>query len=190
MSKTIVCRDLNEFARRIVADMKKREKRVQRALLKVARGTKSYAEANTMPIAFGPLKQSGQVRATAEGATVTWDAPHAAAVEVGSRPHVPPIEPLIRWVKLRGMQGLDKKGRTRPSSKPGTTTAGHSLRVARQIHAGTTDAVATDTPERIARAIQHAIMVGGTKPHWFARKALTSFTMGELDTVIAAALQD
>jgi hypothetical protein len=53
------------------------------------------------------LKESGQVRPekTALGADFAWtmviyDAPYAAYVHEGTRPHFPPVDALVRWVQL------------------------------------------------------------------------------------------
>lgn len=51
-----------------------------------------------VPFAFGELHGSVHV----EGRSVVADAPHAAAVEVGSMPHMPPVEPLVAWASMRG----------------------------------------------------------------------------------------
>jgi hypothetical protein len=96
---------------------------------------------------------------------------------------------LIRWVKLRGFQGLTaepQRGRLR-----GTTTREHAEGVAGQLAAfeqedGSVDA---NAPEQIARAIQLAIAAHGTKPHWYARNALPAIH-GILDAQIRAALPD
>jgi hypothetical protein len=50
------------------------------------------------PEALGDLKRSVEV----EENEVVVTAPHAVAVEVGSRPHMPPIAPLIRWAEVTG----------------------------------------------------------------------------------------
>ncbi len=144
-----------------------------------------------MPIAFGELRASIHVVATdPDRVRSIADAPHAAAVELGSRPHWVPLDALIKWVKLRGMQGLGKTGNVRPSKGPGSTTHEHSFRVASQIKAAEKDgANAVDEPRRIARAIQAAIAKRGTKPHWFYRQA-RPVAMRSLDRAIKAALKE
>lgn len=78
---------------------------VRRAVL---RGVRATAEDGlpvvrvAAPVAFEELRDSGHVVPRADGALILFDAPHAAAVEVGSRPHRPPVDPLIRWAELRG----------------------------------------------------------------------------------------
>lgn len=36
-----------------------------------------------------------------EGVEVVFDAPHSAAIEFGSEPHHPPVEPLIGWAQRK-----------------------------------------------------------------------------------------
>lgn len=45
----------------------------------------------------GTLRASVKMRKTKEGGTVSVDAPHAAPIEVGTRPFTPPAGPLVRW---------------------------------------------------------------------------------------------
>ncbi len=122
--------------------------------------------ANRIPKAFGSLKGSVHV----VGRKILVDAPHAAPVETGSRPHWPPFAPILAWVKLRGMQGLGKS-RSR-----------HAKTIARQIREmGSGRSTPVDVPAQIARAICAAIAKHGTKPHWYARSSLPEIR-GILDT--------
>lgn len=57
-----------------------------------------------VPFAFGELHNSVHP----EGRQLVADAPHAAAVEVGSLPHMPPVEPIEKWCELKGFD--DPKG--------------------------------------------------------------------------------
>lgn len=103
-------RSIGEAARAIERDMAARERRLQIAIRKTARQTRNAA-VRSVPRAFGELADSIEAEDIAPGhSDVVADAPHAAAVEVGSRPHMPPLAPLIAWVELRGMQGLTAKG--------------------------------------------------------------------------------
>lgn len=151
---------------------------VRMAAYGTARQTAQHVRRN-MPVAHGELRKSVQAERgrgkDRTAARVFADAPHAAPVETGSRPHWPPLAPLVRWVKLRGMQGLTGRGRLRRKfgNLPGTTTARHAQAVAGQIKAAESGgAVARSTPVAIARAIQRAISRKGTKPHWYMRRAL------------------
>lgn len=181
-------RELHPLMRKHFRD---RERRVKAAVRKTAQQGAAHVRRN-VPVAFGELRSS--VHAETEGrlsghSRIIADAPHACAVEAGARPHWAPLEPLIRWVKLRGFQGLTaepQRGRL-----PGTTTRSHAEGVAGQLAAfeqedGSVDA---NAPEQIARAIQFAIAKRGTKPHWYARNALPAIEK-ILDAQIRAALPD
>ena len=62
-----------------------------------------------VPFAFGELHGSIHVEFTPGGGRVlVADAPHAAAVEVGSMPHMPPIRPLVAWCELRGFDDPER----------------------------------------------------------------------------------
>jgi len=173
---------------RLKADMAARQKRVRAAVGATARAGAAHLRRN-VPVAFGELRSSVHTETDSGHSRIIADAPHACAVEVGARPHWAPLEPLIRWVKLRGFQGLTAE----PQRKrlPGTTTQEHAEGVAGQLAAferedGSVDA---NAPEQIARAIQLAIAKRGTKPHWYARDSLPAIA-GILDTQIRAALPD
>jgi len=188
---TVVCKGLAEFRRVFKRDMLKKAKELQKAVHATAKDGLEYIDNNTLPIAFGELRKSGHVETTAASAKIVFDAPHAAAVENGSRPHCPPLAPLLRWVKHRGMQGLAAykdpgarygnfrrmglhgKGIARVKRLPGTTTAHHALNIAAQINAMESKGeVPVDAAMQIARAIQMAIKARGTKPHFYARRAI------------------
>ena len=54
--------------------------------------------AQAAPKDMGILKQSVHVERLADGgAEVVVDAPHAGAIENGTRPHTPPLAPLLAW---------------------------------------------------------------------------------------------
>ncbi|TXI17632.1 MAG: HK97 gp10 family phage protein, partial [Roseateles sp.] len=66
------------------------------------------------PTAFGTLRRSfiGQVDVlqtlSAVFGTVSSPLPYAVPVELGTRPHYPPLEPLISWVEVKlGLTGED-----------------------------------------------------------------------------------
>lgn len=107
--------------------------------------------ASAAPVDAGILKSSIHVEAASDGARIVIDAPHAGIVELGSRPHMPPLQPLIDWVKRHG-KGLGL-GRTRVRDARGRFTA---------------------SPEVVAfaRGLQQKIAREGTKPTYFVRKSL------------------
>lgn len=173
MSDRVVrCTSIKDLERKLNRDMKSLQKRFNKAIAKTANGAVKIIRENT-PKAFGELRES--IHATSDATIVS--APHAAAVEVGSRPHVVPIDDLIRWVKLRGMQGLTSRGYLKSkfasSARIGTTTEGHARSIARQIKSMRVKrATPVDAPEIIARKIQAAIAHGGTHPHWYVKSVL------------------
>jgi hypothetical protein len=144
-----------------------RVRRIKHAVHKAAQRTAKHVKQNTVPVAFRDLADS----IVAEGSSVIADAPHSEAVEVGSRPHVVPLDKLIAWVKLRGMQGLRQISRLKKLK--GSSTLSQALSVAAMFRrAERNGAVSIDTPEQIARAIQAAIARKGTKPHRYMMKAI------------------
>lgn len=167
---------LKDFAQQITKDMKARDRRMASAVRRAARQTARYVALNTVPKAFGELADSIHVEVIGVGrADVVADAPHAEAVENGSRPHWMPIEPLLKWVKLRGMQGLTKSGRViaaravaKDWRKEGDRAIALALRNKAQ-RVGRRQAAVTpvDAAMEVARAIQAAIAKRGTKPHKF-----------------------
>lgn len=166
MANTVYVRGFEGLAAAIARDMpiirQKTVRGVHQAIVATA-----HAIAKNVPIAFGDLRASVHGVWTPNGGGANVEAPHAAAVEFGSRPHWVPLEPLIRWVKLRGMQGLSSR------RKPGTTTARHSKAVAASLGAmAKGGALSIDAPEQIAKAIQIAIAKKGTRPHWFVRNTM------------------
>ncbi len=101
---------LSAAAKQIAKDARKRDERVRRAVVKAAKITAETVRRDIAPKAFGELAESIHFGEALNGAYVIADAPHAEAVEVGSRPHTPPLAPIIAWVRLRGIQGLLKNG--------------------------------------------------------------------------------
>ena len=179
---TYTVNGLGAFARLFAQHQAEREKRIRGAMKKTASAGVAIVK-SAVPVAFGELRES--VHAT--GTKIVVDAPHAAPVEVGSRPHWMPLAPLIKWVKLRGAQGL--LSRRERGRLPGTTTRAHAESVAGALrgmeHDGSLDA---DVPVQIARAIQRDIAAHGTKPHWFARSSLPAIRAA-LDAFIRESLR-
>lgn len=204
----VTCKGMADFNRQFKRDMLKRAKQLQKAVRGAAEDGATYIRTTTIPVAFGPLRDSVHVVGRGVDAAIVIDAPHAAAVENGSRPHWAPLVALIKWVKLRGMQGMagradqgkmflgrangrmvtTTKGLARLDRMKGSTTKYHALSVSGQIDAASDKGVTPiDVAEQIARAIQIAIHAHGTKPHWYARRAIP-FIRSRLDARIKAAL--
>lgn len=190
-----------------------KEGNVRTALRKTARQGRNYMARETIPKAFGELRDDAHVVDTTDGANIVCDAPYAAAVEVGSRPHTPPLGPLIAWVTLRGIQGLTKSGGLRKFKAPAPTAqasntraAARSVAMALQARVGRQGAAswrsnaqgrmsaaggpaedADPATVAVARAIQQGIAKHGTKPSWYARRALPEVRR-ELDRFVREAM--
>lgn len=53
-------------------------------------------------VATSELKASVSTELTARGAITGADAPHAPFVNFGTRPHMPPLQPIVDWVMIKG----------------------------------------------------------------------------------------
>ena len=184
---TYEVKSLAELARLIARHGKQRTARVLAATKRAARKA-AIANGSVLkrriPVAHGELRESVRV----EGDQIIVDAPHAAAVNYGSRPHTPPLEPLVAWVKLRGMQGLlteRQQGRL-----PGTTTKDAAIGVATMLRAhevrGPFGYSPTDAAVEVARMIQRAIAKKGTKAHHFVEAAMPDMRRILLEELKAA----
>lgn len=201
--------DIASAFRAIRRDVEGADRRLRLAVRKTARQTSNYVARETVPRAFGELADSVHAEDVGAGASnVVADAPHAAAVENGSRPHVVPLDALIAWVELRGLQGLTKSGLVRRGRFPaGSTTREHAQSVASQLRGklgrrgaaawraraalGPLAARETGTDPAtvaIARAIQRAIAKRGTRPHRYMLAAVPE-AMRNLDEFVREALQ-
>jgi hypothetical protein len=179
--KTYRVGSLRELAALLPRHQNDREKRILGAIEATAKVGASIVK-RRVPVALGELRESVHV----QGSLIVIDAPHAAPVETGSRPHTPPLAPLVAWIKLRSAQGLLS---TRQVGRlPGTTTTDHARSVAAALRGMERNgALDVDAPVRIARAIQQAIAKRGTKPHWYARSSLPAIR-ALLNTLIKDAL--
>lgn len=175
-----------DFEKRIRADMKARQVRVVAGVQDAALRGVAEVRANE-PVAFGDLRASTHAEQTRKGARIVADAPHAASIENGARPHWVPLDALIRWVKLRGMQS------TIHGPHAGTTSFEHADRVGRQLQNSRRDfawlATPVDAAVEIAKAIQLAIAKRGMRPHWFALKSLPGIRAA-VRTSVNASLPD
>lgn len=112
----------------------------------------------------GDLRNSRQVTMHDDGADVAVTAPHAAAIEYGTRPHRPPFKPILDWVVRKGigvLQGpVPRGGQTRGGGGRFASTGRRQFLEARKNSAYAT-----------ARAIQAKIARVGTEPRHFFAKA-------------------
>lgn len=124
------------------------------------------------PVAFGILRNSilVETRVTANEilGVVATAVPYAAPVEEGSRPHFPPLNPLILWVKRKGLidrrrvvsgpTGVRDIGSIRDQARGGSRRRMNKFVVENLI-------------EGIARRIQWKIAKKGSKGHFMFTKA-------------------
>ena len=169
---------------------KARLKRARKAVERTARLGKTHIIQHTLPIAFRTLEKSVHVEISQDRIAIVADAPHAEAVENGSRPHVVPLKALIEWVTLRGMQGLHNETHAGKFRKTrGTTTTQHAEEVLSQLRT-----IAAVDPEavaviEVAKAIQNKIAKRGTKPQKFMFSAMPEIEE-LLDREIRMSLED
>lgn len=180
MSKRVTLEQLPKELEKLRKQLKEK---TERAMRRTASDAVAIIRPRT-PKAFGELSNSIHAGAISAGNTVAQtvvSAPHASAVEIGSRPHKPDFEALLKWVKLRGLQGLTKSGkvRNRFSKSEGPTTPRQARGVAQELKGlevrGTRKNgrhSPIDAPEVVARRISNAIEKGGTKPHWYVRDSI------------------
>lgn len=65
--------------------------------------TKPYA-----PIDTRQMVQSVRYKPTGTGVMLYMDAPHAVFMEEGTRPHWPPLQPILEWVERKGLADGDE----------------------------------------------------------------------------------
>lgn len=151
-----------DLKKRMAEDMAKLKVRVIEAVQQAAELGCLPVYSNA-PVAFGPLRDSVHAVNTETGANIVVDAPHAASVELGSRPHWAPLGPLVAWVQLRGAEGVDA----------GDTATGVPQAVRDEMAAlGDGLSVPTHAAYVVAKRIQVAISKNGTKPTWFVKDSV------------------
>ncbi len=134
---------------RYLTDMQRKAlpKGIARALKKSAKAVEAEVKPLT-PVNLGRLKRNIRSTATKTEAKVGTNVHYAPYVEFGTRPHWPPLEPILRWVTqkargkgFRGAFGIQRRGQKRQA----------------QLYAA-------------ARGVQAAIAARGTKgAHMFER---------------------
>jgi len=102
MSTAVRVKGMAGLKRALRKDLQGLRTRVLKAIHETAADGVDIA-IETAPVAFGQLVSSIHDIPRPDGATIRADAPHAAAVEWGSRPHRPPIWPLKKWCELKGI---------------------------------------------------------------------------------------
>lgn len=117
----------------------------------------------------GALESSVHVPKTETGAEIRVDAPHAGVIEGGARPHMPPLQPLLDWVRAH----LDAFGLAAP--KASRTTIGPVRTAAQQTRRDWgvfRQNLFEEAITQIANAIRWKIYKHGSPPHWYMRNSL------------------
>lgn len=134
-------------------------------------------------ISKGKVVDTGELRNSCE-----WDfhtmqlgvtAPHGAFMEVGTRPHMPPVEPLVEWAKRKfspsrkKRQKPKKEGRKKGLGERLTKWAKRKLAAPRQKGAGSPRPKKLELTDKQARAIAWRVAMSikknGTKPRFYMR---------------------
>lgn len=87
----------------LTADIERRSEALHDALYEAALLGAEVVAGNA-PVDLGILRASVHAKRTAKGAEIVVDAPHAAVVELGARPHWTPIQPLLDYAKRKGAE--------------------------------------------------------------------------------------
>lgn len=181
---TVNAKDLPDFFR---SKELARMKRVHDALFEAAEAGAAVI-ARAAPKDLGELCRSIRaVRVSEAESQLRIEAPHAGMVELGSRPHTPPLKPLVAWVKRheRTLSAGRRSGDSKPPRRRSfrARIRAHYRRVLRFFGGARPTsgrspvrrprAQLTDPQiEQIARAIQMKIAKEGTKPTHFVRQNL------------------
>ena len=129
------------------------------------------------PTAWGNLAASITHQVQVSGGVVTGEvgtnaggkkAPYALWVEEDTRPHMPPLEPLIAWVRKKGLSGA------------------YSLKTRRRLGSKTTQA---EQDKSMAYMIALKIKHHGTKGRHMFREGLTA-TRPEIQRIFNEAIDD
>lgn len=98
--------DSADFGAVLKADSKRAAKAIARGLYKGALiGEAIVAEAT--PVDRGNARAAWQVYRTPDGAVLDNDAPHILFLEEGTRPHRPPLLPIVQWLSRKEGRGTN-----------------------------------------------------------------------------------
>lgn len=126
------------------------------------------------PVDQGILKNAWKIVASEGGMpALVNDAPHAGIVERGARPHMPPLEPILEWVKrhLRAF-GLRPPRFSAPKQGPLRSEKAYARRAASVQHHVEGVADFEDDVLALAEAIRWKIFKFGLPPSYFVRDSL------------------
>lgn len=145
MSRTV---ELNQLGATLRHDKAQQERAMRVASYVAALRGEAIVVAAT-PSDRGLARQGWRTVQTADGAELRNDVPYIGILEKGSRPHRPPIMPILRWVVRQW--GVDLAGGKR------------SFKDLREVPWQTWS---------VARAIQEKIATEGTEPHFMVQDNL------------------
>jgi len=97
---------LTQFAAKMASLGPDMERAVDRGLRSAAHRLEGYIVEEIEKagaVATSELKASVGTDKVDGGYNTGPDAPHAAFVEYGTRPHTPPLQPIIDWVRIKGL---------------------------------------------------------------------------------------
>lgn len=95
-----------DLAKQFKKLMEERPEAVTRGIVSAAMlGAEVLAKA--APKDLGVLRNSVRAETQQGGAMIVIDAPHAGIVEMGSRPHTPPLQPLLDWASRHTDNAVD-----------------------------------------------------------------------------------
>ncbi len=135
-------------------------------------------------ISEGDVLDTGELRNSCEfdkkALLLGVAAPHGAFLEVGTRPHMPPIEPLVEWAKRKFSPNRRKRGKRRAGTVARKKGRGEAPSEANRLVSAMVRAALktkklelTDKQARaIAWRVAMTIKKKGTKPRWYMRKTV------------------
>jgi len=172
MSETITTPD--GISALLMADGRHRQEGIQSAVVEAAAlGAEIVAQA-TPRRWRGHLKQSIIAQPLPKGAEVRVDAPYAGIIEVGARPHMPPLGPLLEWAREHTRGFGIKNPRFRGSGPKKNESAADFAKRSNKAFAKHLEKV--DDFERaaldLANAIRFKIAHYGSPPTWWVKGCL------------------
>jgi len=93
-----------QMTKAVVRGLQASGQRLQVMVVEEIQGADPYPAVN-----MGDLLRSVHTDFVHDGAEVIVDAPHAAHMEYGTRPHFPPVAPLKEWVMQKGISGDEEE---------------------------------------------------------------------------------
>ena len=120
-------------------------------------------------------------------------APHAGIIERGARPHMPPLEPILEWVK-RHLRNFGMRAPTfrQPKFGPWRNAKAYVRHEKRLVAHAAAVADFEDDVLKLAEAIRWKIFKYGSQPHWIVKSSLEdlkALVNDEVNKAIARAIE-